>query len=74
MTPERVIRILAATIVLVSLALARSVSAWFLLGTAFVGFNLLQSGITRLRPAGVLLRRFGLRSCSTPVREHTEVG
>ena len=60
MTMERRIRIIAGTFVLASLALATWVSPWWYLFTAFVGLNLLQSGVTRwclmedvLRGAGV---------------------
>ena len=47
MSMERKIRIIAGTFVLVSLALGWWVSPWWFLFTAFVGANLLQSGITR---------------------------
>jgi hypothetical protein len=46
MTMERKIRVIAGTFVLASLALAHWVSPWWLLFTAFVGLNLLQSGVT----------------------------
>jgi hypothetical protein len=46
MTMERKIRVIAGTFVLASLALAYWVSPWWLLFTAFVGLNLLQSGVT----------------------------
>ena len=46
MTMDRKIRVIAGTFVLVSLALAYWVSLWWLLFTAFVGANLLQSGLT----------------------------
>lgn len=44
---ERKIRIIAGAFVLISLALAYWVSPWWLLFTAFVGLNLLQSGLTK---------------------------
>lgn len=60
MTLERIIRMIAGTFVLVSVALGVFVSPWWLLFTAFVGANLLQSSITGwclmedlLRDAGV---------------------
>ena len=54
---ERLIRALAGTLVLVSLALGYFVNdKWFLL-TAFIGINLLQSSITRFCPAGMLIQR-----------------
>ena len=46
MTMDRKIRVIAGTLVLISLALALWVSPWWLLFTAFVGVNLLQSGLT----------------------------
>ena len=44
------IRRLAGTFVLLSLALGYWVSPWFYLFTAFVGLNLLQSSFTRWCP------------------------
>jgi hypothetical protein len=40
--------------------LSALVSTWWLLLTAFVGLNLLQSGLTGFCPAAVVLRRCGL--------------
>ena len=70
MTVERLIRIFAGTFVLVSLALGVEasplfVSQNFLWLTAFVGANLLQSGVTRLCPLESILRRLGVRSAGT---------
>lgn len=64
MTIERVIRIMAGSFILLSLALGVEesplfVSRWFLAFTAFVGFNLLQSGFTGFCPPEKLLRRMG---------------
>jgi hypothetical protein len=52
MTSWRIVRIVAGAFILLSLALGIPgspifVSAWWLAFTAFVGVNLLQSGITR---------------------------
>jgi len=47
MTIGRMVRLIAGTFVLASLALGWWVSAWFFLFTAFVGLNLFQSGITK---------------------------
>jgi hypothetical protein len=44
------------------------VNKWFLAFTAFVGFNLFQSGITGFCPPGILLRKLGVKeggSCGT---------
>jgi DUF2892 family protein len=66
MTPERGVRILAGTFVLLSLALGASqspifVSPHFLWVTLFVGANLFQSGFTGFCPAELILRKIGLR-------------
>jgi len=70
MTVERMVRIIAGFFIMLSLALAHfSGSAdmtrlswlWF---TAFVGFNLFQSGFTRFCPMDIMLKKAGLKpSC-----------
>ncbi len=62
MNTERIVRIVAGSFVLLSLALGVEasplfVSHNFLWFTAFVGANLLQSGVTRFCPLELLLRR-----------------
>ncbi len=47
MSLERKIRLIAGVLILVSLLLGSWVSAWWLLFTAFIGVNLLQSSITK---------------------------
>ncbi len=61
MTVERALRLMAGTFVLISLALGYWVSPYWYLFTAFVGLNLLQSGITNWCPAMTILRKAGLR-------------
>jgi hypothetical protein len=66
MTTEGGVRIVAGTFVLGSLVLGVEASPLFasttwLWLTAFVGANLLQSGITGFCPAELVLRRLGLR-------------
>jgi hypothetical protein len=66
MTIDRIIRIMAGAFVLLSLALGVEgspifVSKWFLAFTAFVGFNLLQSGFTGFCPPEKLLTRLGFK-------------
>jgi len=51
---------LASTIILVSVLLSTFVSCWWLLLTAFVGLNLLQSRITGFCPAALIFRRLGV--------------
>jgi hypothetical protein len=60
MTVERAVRLMAGTFVLLSLALGYWVSPYWFLFTAFVGVNLLQSGLTNWCPAMTILRKFGL--------------
>lgn len=62
MTVERAIRAIAGTFVLISLALAFWVSKYWLLFTAFVGFNLLQSAFTNWCPMVSILKKAGLKS------------
>jgi hypothetical protein len=57
MTIENKIRAFAGTFVLASLALGTWVHPGFLLFTAFVGANLLQSAFSGLCPLETLLRR-----------------
>jgi hypothetical protein len=54
------IRLLAGSLVLITLALAVWVSHWWLLLTAFVGLNLVQSAFTRWCFAEDLLIRAGM--------------
>ncbi len=65
MTTERIVRVVAGTFILTSLALGVDasplfVSHGFLWLTAFVGANLLQSGFTRFCPLELILRRAGV--------------
>lgn len=57
MTTERVVRIFAGAVILVSLGLAVTASVNWLWLTAFVGANLLQSGFTRVCPLETFLKR-----------------
>ena len=65
MTVERLIRILAGSFILISLALGVPgsplfVSSWWLAFTAFVGANLLQFGFTNVCPLGFILKKLGV--------------
>lgn len=59
---DRAVFLLAGTLTLVSALLVALVSPWWLLLTAFVGLNLLQSSITGFCPAAVIFRRLGVSS------------
>ena len=67
MTVERIVRIVAGFFIMLSLALAHFSGSvdmtqmswlWF---TAFVGFNLFQSGITRFCPMDMMLKKAGVK-------------
>ena len=61
MNIDRVVLAFAGTMVLLSIALAHFVSPWWLLLTAFVGLNLLQSSLTGFCPAAIMLRKAGVK-------------
>lgn len=65
MTTERIIRALAGTMVLASLALAHWVHPHWIWLTVFVGANLLQSAFTGFCPPEMLLRKLGVGSNSS---------
>jgi hypothetical protein len=67
MTVERLVRIIAGSFIMLSLALAHFAGTvdmtqiswlWF---TAFVGANLFQSGITRFCPMDIMLKKVGFQ-------------
>jgi Protein of unknown function (DUF2892) len=67
MTVVRMVRIIAGFFILLSLALAHFSGSvdltnlswlWF---TAFVGFNLFQSGFTRFCPMDIMLKKAGVK-------------
>ncbi|CAB4242528.1 Sulfurtransferase [Methylacidimicrobium sp. AP8] len=67
MSTERKVRVLAGTLILVSLLLSLW-SSWWLLLTAFVGLNLLQSAFTGFCPAENVFRNLERRHGSTQGR------
>lgn len=68
MTLENSIRLLAGSMVLLSLALYYWVSPWWLLLTAFVGFNLVQSSVTGFCPAEMIFKRLFFKQTAEPAR------
>ena len=65
MTVQRYIVVFAGLFVMVSLALGVEgspifVSQWALAFTAFVGFNLFQSGFTNFCPLAMILKKLGV--------------
>lgn len=70
LTVSQSIRVLAGFFVMLSLALGAEASPFFhnanwLWFTAFVGFNLFQSGFTGFCPPEKLLRRLGVKDSCT---------
>jgi hypothetical protein len=61
MKVENGIRILAGTMILISLFLTIYVSHYFVWFTAFIGLNLIQSGFTGFCPPRKLLLKLGLK-------------
>jgi Protein of unknown function (DUF2892) len=67
MTSWQIVRVVAGSFILLSLALGVPgsplfVSPWWLAFTAFVGVNLLQSGLTKWCLMESLLRKLGVRA------------
>jgi len=60
MTVERALRLIAGTLVTLSVLLGIYVNVNFLWLTLFVGLNLFQSAFTNWCPMMVILRKFGL--------------
>lgn len=60
MSIENAIRVMAGTMVLISVALTHWVSPWWLLLTCFVGLNLIQSAFTGFCPAETILKKLGV--------------
>jgi hypothetical protein len=59
MTTDRAVRLLAGTLVAVSLVLGHFVSSYWHLLAVFVSLNLIQSSFTGFCPAEKVLRRLG---------------
>ena len=65
MNVERALRLMAGTVILLSMALAYFASPkWYYL-TAFVGLNLFQSAFTNWCPAMAIFRKLGMRDASS---------
>jgi hypothetical protein len=67
MTSWQIVRIAAVAFILISLALGMPgspafISQWWLAFTAFVGANLMQSGVTKWCLMDSILRKFGVKA------------
>lgn len=67
MTINAALRLMAGTVILVSLALGTYVNEYWYYLTGFVGLNLFQSAFTKWCPAVAIFQMMGLKaeSCST---------
>jgi len=63
MTIERGLRLAAGIVLLLSVALAVLLDPRWMILTAFVGLNLVQSAFTNWCPMVWLLSRLGLKAC-----------
>ncbi|HEY7669786.1 MAG TPA: DUF2892 domain-containing protein [Hyphomicrobium sp.] len=61
MTIDRAVMAFAGSMILLSLVLSQIASPYWLLFTAFVGANLIQSSFTGFCPAAMVFRRLGLK-------------
>jgi glucan phosphoethanolaminetransferase (alkaline phosphatase superfamily) len=60
MTVDRLVRLIAGSMVLLSVALTYYVHPYWVLLTLFVGANLAQSGFTNICPLSTILKRLGV--------------
>ncbi len=58
---ENGVRVFAGIMILISVLLVAVVSKWWLLFTAFIGVNLIQSAFTGFCPAAMILKLFGMK-------------
>lgn len=61
MNIDRVVLLFAGTLILVSAVLSWVLSPYWLLLTAFIGLNMLQSSVTGFCPLAIILKRAGVR-------------
>ncbi|USD68214.1 DUF2892 domain-containing protein [Vibrio sp. SCSIO 43136] len=61
MTLDNSIRVLAGSMVLLSLVLTQLVSPLFIWFTVFIALNLIQSAFTGFCPASILLKKLGFK-------------
>jgi DUF2892 family protein len=62
MNIDKIIFAFAGSLILFSVALAWLQTPYWLILTAFVGANLLQSSLTGFCPAALILKKVGVRS------------
>jgi hypothetical protein len=62
MNVDRAVMAFAGVMILVSLALAWTVSPYWLLFTAFIGLNMLQAAFTGFCPAAMIFSKLGVKA------------
>ena len=60
MKVENGVRVFAGIMILISVLLVATISKWWLLFTAFIGINLIQSAFTGFCPPSILMKKLGL--------------
>lgn len=70
MTVDSMLHVIAGLFVMLSVALGYYAHPAFLLFTAFVGLNLLQSGFTHWCPMMTILRKLGVKDAVTVPGRH----
>ena len=61
MSIDRIVLAVAGSLILLSVSLGYSINPYWLLLTAFVGLNLLQSAFTGFCPLAVILKKLGVK-------------
>ena len=61
MKVENGVRVFAGIMILISVLLVWLVSQWWLLFTAFIGINLIQSAFTGFCPPSILMKKMGMK-------------
>jgi len=69
MMMEHWIRLIAGSMILITLALGWFVSPWFFLLTAFVGANLFQSAFTKWCLMEDILSLLGMQKCEEKTKQ-----
>ena len=62
MNVDRAVMAMAGVMILASVLLVYAVSPWWLLFTAFIGLNMLQSAFTGFCPAAAIFHKLGHES------------
>lgn len=62
MNIDKAVLTFAGCVVLLSAVLAHEVSLWWILLSAFVGLNMIQSAFTGFCPAAIVFRKMGLKA------------